>query len=121
MHKITKFCKQSGEEFIPKRENQLFASKANRVNYHNSINNKLRQEQSLVNKQLTKNLKVFKALLGNKDKVIANKHYLRGAGFSFKNFTHVANSNNSIVYGIYDILFEKINEEEYLIYRTKKC
>lgn len=114
-------CPYSKTEFIPKRNNQIFATKEYRIAFHNNINGSVRRKLSIVNNQLIKNYKVFDSLLGNDNEVIANKHYLRGAGFSFKNFTHVANNNNSIVYGVYDILFEKLNEEEYLIYRTKKC
>ena len=60
-------CLYSGEEFIPKRNNQVFASKKNRSNYHNEINNKLRNELKSANNQLLKNYKICIDLLGKKE------------------------------------------------------
>lgn len=66
-----------------------------------------------------KNFKIMDALLGNKNEISVNRHFLRGAGFSFMTFTHVGRRDDEIVYGIYDISFHQRNQDEYLIYRTK--
>ncbi len=40
-----RICPYSGEEFIPKRKNQIFANKKNRTDYHND---KARQERIIL-------------------------------------------------------------------------
>lgn len=111
-------CPQCKKEFLPKKNSQIYDLAECRIAFNNNLNNTLRIKLSSINKQLIKNFKVLDVLLNNKNEAKANKHFLRGAGFSFKNFTHVAQNENGFVYGVYEILFYKINEEEYLIYRT---
>lgn len=65
-----------------------------------------------------KNFKILDSLLGTKNEIPVNKFFLHGAGFSFKTFTHVGQRGDEFVYGIYDISFQKHNQDEYLIYRT---
>lgn len=110
-------CLYSGEEFIPKRNNQVFANRKNRANYHNEVNNKLRNELKQTNNQLLKNYKICIDLLGRKKIVYVHREFLKGKGFDFKFFTNIMQSdiNSFIAYAIYDISFEKINEEKYLI------
>lgn len=40
-----KTCLYSGEEFIPKRRNQIFANAKNKTDYHNEKANKLRESR----------------------------------------------------------------------------
>lgn len=110
-------CLYSGEEFIPKRNNQVFASKKNRSNYHNEINNKLRNELKFANNQLLKNYKICIDLLGKKRIITVHKEFLKGKGFDFKFFTNIAESNSKsvIAYTIYNITFEKLDNENYII------
>lgn len=114
-----RLCPYSNTVFKAKRQNQVFASAEDRIAHHNEQNNILRKKLSLINKQLLKNFKIADALLGDNIDVVVHKHFMRGRGFSFLLFTHVVNQNDEIVYGLYDITFKKINEEEYLIKRTK--
>ena len=66
----TRKCLFSGEEFYPKRNNQVFASKQNRTTYHNNISNSLRNELKSTNNQLMKNYKIVKQLLSDKNSII---------------------------------------------------
>ena len=115
----TRLCPFSNTFFEAKRQNQIYRSKFDRVSANNERNNLLRRKLNSVNKELLKSYKVADDLLGDKIEVIVNKHFMRGRGFSFQMFTNVVNQDDEIVYGLYDITFKKINDDEYLIRRTK--
>ena len=115
----TRLCPYSKTIFEARRNNQIYRSAFDRVSFHNEQNNLLRKKLSIINKQLLKNYKISDALLIDLSEVNANKYFLRGRGFSFKLFTHFEMENDEILYGLYDITFKKINEDEYLIKRTK--
>ena len=115
----TRICLYSKKAFIPKRENQIFASANNRIAYHNTINNAFRKKLSIINKELIKNYKLLDKLLAGQKEITINKYYLRGGGFSFKTFTHISSNEDTLVYGLYDICFHKLDNNEYLIYRTR--
>jgi hypothetical protein len=115
----TRLCPNSNTFFIAKRQNQIFRSKFDRISWHNDQNNALRKKLSFINKGLLKNYKITDELLGDLFDVKANKHFLRGRGFSFKLFTHFEMEDDIILYGLYNITFQRLNEEEYLIKRTR--
>ena len=110
-------CLYSGEEFIPKRNNQVLASKYNRISYHNQINNTLRNELKQTNNKLMDNYKIGIELLSKQKSITIHREYLKGKGFDFRYFTNLAsyNSKNGVVYQVYDISFERIDENNYLI------
>lgn len=110
-------CLYSGEEFIPKRNNQIFASRKNRNNYHNKINNQLRNELKSVNNQLTLNYKICSNLLGKNKSITIHREFLKGKGFDFTYFIgfSVNKANNGYTYALYDTSFERIDENHYLI------
>jgi hypothetical protein len=114
-----RLCPHSNRIFEAKRQNQVFASSDDRIAYHNYQNNFLRKKLSSINKELLRSWKVADALLGDNVEIVVNKYFMRGRGFSFQNFTHVVAQKNEIVFGLYDLTFEKLNEEEYLIKRKK--
>ncbi|MFC6877057.1 hypothetical protein ACFQZF_11250 [Flavobacterium myungsuense] len=115
----TRLCPFSNTFFEAKRQNQIYRSKFDRISANNERNNSLRRKLNSVNKELLKSYKVADDLLGDKIEVIVNKHFMRGRGFSFQMFTNVVNQDDEIVYGLYDITFKKINDDEYLIRRKK--
>jgi hypothetical protein len=117
LENLKKVCPYSNKEFIAKRSNQIFANKECRIAYHNALQGIDRRMKRPMNYQLDLNYKILNRLLGIKKVVKVNKFYLRGAGFSFKNITHVEHKENEVGYGIYDTVFYKINEDEYLINR----
>lgn len=115
----TRLCPYSKTFFEASRQNQIYRSKFDRVSSANERNNLLRRKLNSVNKELLKSYKVADDLLGDNIEVVVHKHFMRGRGFSFQIFTHVVTQNDEIVYGLYDITFKKINDDEYLIKRTK--
>jgi hypothetical protein len=110
-------CLFSGEEFYPKRNNQVFASKKNRINYHNSINNKLRNELKSTNNQLLFNYKICREILDKNKSVKVHREFLKGRGFDFKFFTNLTEnvSKAGYTFALYDTSFEKIVDNMYLI------
>ncbi len=115
-----RLCPYSNTFFQASRQNQVYRSKFDRVSFHNEQNNILRKKLSLINKQLLKNYKIADALLGDFNDVSVHKQFLRGKGFSFQMFTHVSQKEDEIVYGLYDISFMKLTDEDYYyLYRTK--
>ncbi len=116
-HIEKRICPYSGEEFIPRRNNQVFASKNNRINYHNNKNNILRNELNPTKKQLLLNHKICINLLEGKESITIHREFLKGKGFNFSYFTNITKSKikNDFAYQIFDISFEKNDENNYLI------
>lgn len=109
-------CLYSGEEFIPRRNNQVFASSKNRISFHNKKNNKLRNELKGTSKQLLKNYQICSELLGNKSNTIIHSEFLKGKGFDFKYYTGMDNPINHLqVFCIFGLKYTKIDENNYKI------
>ncbi len=110
-------CHFSGETFIPKRQNQIFASKQNRILFHNQINNQLRKRLSKINKQLLLNLRILLEVLDGDNERVIHKQFLLGKGFSFNVFTHftLSKSTNNYCYCIYEATYERIDDDNYKI------
>lgn len=117
--KEKRVCKYSKTEFIPKRNNQIFANKECRVAYHNDANNAFRAKLNKTNKEILNDYKVVDSILADFGEITVNKHYLRGAGFSSKKFTNVINVDGETVFCLYDISFQKLNNEDYYIKRIR--
>jgi hypothetical protein len=116
----TRLCPFTNLAFRAHRNNQRFSTPEARKSYHNLLNNSLRKKLSFINKQLLKNYKIADALLGDFTDVSVHKQFLRGKGFSFQMFTHVSQKDEDIVFGLYDIAFMKLTDEDYYyLYRTK--
>lgn len=110
-------CKFSGEEFSPMRNNQVFANSKNRISYHNSINNILRNKLKSTNNQLLDNYKICCEVLGKNKTANVHREFLKGKGFDFIYFTSLTEAKNpsGTAYAVFDISFEKIDENTYLI------
>jgi hypothetical protein len=117
--KEKRVCKYSNTEFIPRRNNQIFANKLCRIAYHNDVSNTFRNKLSKTNKEIIKDYKVLDSILAEYGEITVNKHYLRGAGFSFRTFTNAKKNGEETVYCIYDITFQKLNNEDYYIKRIQ--
>jgi hypothetical protein len=107
----------SGESFLPKRNNQVFASKKNRIAYHNDLSNKLRNELRITNKHLMANYKICLEVLNGKSSVTVHREFLKGKGFDFGYMTNLSKNNSKTAYtfAVYDASFERVDENTYLI------
>lgn len=112
-----RICPFSGDEFVPKRNNQVFANRENRIAYNNKKNNDKRRRLAFVNKPLLRNNDILNQILGNEREKIVHKEFLRGAGFSFLVFTnfHRDENKNKLYYSIYHFYYYKVDNEHYKI------
>jgi hypothetical protein len=110
-------CYYSGESFIPTRQNQIFATKENRILFHNQINNQLRKRLSFINKQLLLNFRILIDILNGENETAVHKQFLLGKGFSFSVFTHLSLSkySNNYCYSVYEVSYERIDDDNYKI------
>lgn len=110
-------CYYSGESFIPTRQNQIFASKENRILFHNQINNQLRKRLSIINKQLLLNFRILIEVLDGENEATVHKQFLLGKGFSFSVFTHLTLSkySNNYCYSVYEVSYQRIDDDNYKI------
>ncbi len=110
-------CYYSGESFIPTRQNQIFASKENRILFHNKMKNVFRKRFSFINKQLLLNFRILIDILDGENERTVHKQYLLGKGFSFSVFTHLSVSkySNNYCYSIYEVSYERIDDDNYKI------
>lgn len=110
-------CKFSGEEFYPMRNNQVFANSKNRISFHNSINNILRNKLKITSNQLLNNYKICCEVLGKNKTTTVHREFLKGKGFDFVYFTSLTEAKNpsGTAYAVFDTSFEKMDEKTYLI------
>lgn len=110
-------CKHSKQEFYPNRTNQIFKDEDSRKKYYNEKYGKLRRRLNIINKALFINYRASIIALDGKTNVIVNSQYLKGLGFNFKYITHFEIIDGKTCYGLYDVSFIKINENEYKLIR----
>jgi len=91
----------TGEIFVPKRTNQIFANSANRIAYHNKKASKLRQTTAYINKPLHLNHRICLELMKGKTEAVFHKQFLLGMGFNFTVITNLEEHNGQKQYGLY--------------------
>lgn len=115
---LLRVCKQSKQEFYPTRTNQIFKDENCRKKFYNEKFGKLRRKLNVINKALFINYRASSESLGNKASVVVNSNYLKGLGFNFRYITHLETIEGKTYYGLYDISFIKVNENEYKLIKT---
>jgi len=78
----------TGEQFMPKKSSQRFASSANRIKFNNDLSSKLRQETAYINTPIKKNHRLLKKLMGNKKEAEFSFDFMEGAGYDFRVSNH---------------------------------
>jgi hypothetical protein len=78
-------------EFIPKRKNQKFESKENRIAFNNEKALEFRKRNKDTISPITQNIKIIERIMFEKTQKLIHKKYLEGMGFSFKHFTSIHN------------------------------
>lgn len=78
----------TGQEFVPKRSNQKFASRENQIRYNNLKAKEIRKAKSKTRKILDTNIKVLQIVLGPFSEIVRSYDYLLGAGLNFGFNTH---------------------------------
>ncbi len=111
-------CLESGQEFYPKRSNQVFATAKARNDYYNKLAFQERKKKEAMSKSLDKNRKIITQILGTSTVATKTKEFLLGAGFDFSIMTHARIlDNGSNLVGIYDVAYYKLPDGEYKLLR----
>lgn len=110
----------TGEVFVPKRNNQHFATRKNQVAYNNAKARKIRKIHSDIDVQLKKNWQVLDDLLGLDEKITKSKDFLLGSGYDFRLFNSYQNHFGKAYYGVYNYGIRKVNETTYEIVKFKE-
>lgn len=111
-------CKHSKQEFYPTRTNQIFKDENCRKKFYNEKFGTLRRKLNVINKALFINYRASLEALNGKSSVIVNSNYLKGLGFNFKYITHLEKIDEKTYYGLYDVSFIKVNENEYKLIKS---
>lgn len=111
---MLKTCPFSGEKFIPKRKNQVFASAENRRNFHNDNAMEIRKLLSPINRNLEKNLIICSALVQEGESKMFRKEELLLKGFNPNFFTHLDMYNDSMCMCLYHFIFPKNENPNYI-------
>jgi hypothetical protein len=117
INKEKRICPYRGEEFIPKRSNQVYANGKFRTYYNNKKSNDKRKLLASINKPLIKNFDIFNWIVGDEPYKIVHKEFLRGAGFNFSVFTHISKDEkiNKLCYSVYHFYYFKVDDNNYKI------
>lgn len=107
----------TGESFVPKRNNQKFASSKNRIKYNNNKANALRKSKSFVNKPLDINFKILQELMEENKEEVFHKQFLLGKGFNFFVHTHYENYKGKNFIAIYNFIMIPIENDNIRILR----
>jgi len=108
----------TGEEFIPKRINQVFAKPANRIAYHNSKAADLRHSSSYLDKPLKKNFQILNELMSGSEEEIFHKQFLLGKGFVFEVFNNMDKIDDKMRYCVYYYVILPMEKEQIKILRN---
>ncbi len=92
----------TGEEFIQSRNNQKFASSANRLEFNRQKTAEKRKAMAQIAKPLANNRKVLEKVLGDEKEVIRSYDFLMGAGLEMGIFTHQIKYQEVLWYCVYD-------------------
>ena len=99
------------EEFQPRRLNQKFSCKENRVKYNNNKANKLRNHLKPINKPLLNNFRILSSLLMNEKEKIFHRQFLMGRAYDFSKWTHLENWGNKMHYALYDYILIQLDND----------
>jgi hypothetical protein len=108
----------TGEPFVPKRINQVFANSYNRVAYHNKKANELRHSAAFINKPLHLNLRILNEIMFNEKEKIFHKQFLFGKNFNFSVHNHVNVYNGKNHYAVYQYTLVNLGNEQIKIIKN---
>jgi hypothetical protein len=112
MQETTKTDPHSGEEFIPKRTNQIFANPENKSKYNNAKAKYYRDELNRINNALMKNFKILNDLIKEQESITISYIELMKKGFDFAFFTHFTVEKESQYPTIYYFMVVKVKEQK---------
>lgn len=111
----TKIDPYTGEEFVPKRSNQKFATSKSKNDYHNRRSRKNSRRFEEIDKRIRKNCKILDTLTKVKKEHDVTKERLIGAGFHMDGFNVRHRYNGKIHSGVYNYTVVVIDDENFKI------
>lgn len=107
----------TGEFFLAKRRNQIFAVNKNRIDFHNQKAALIRDEKRKLDSSLRKNFLILKEIVGDNKEAIFHRMFLLGKGFSFTVATHASEFNGQPQWSIYTYLWMPLPDDQIKIIR----
>jgi len=95
----------TGEEFIPKKKTQRFATPQNRIKYNNKLAGALRNEKAYVDKPMNSTHRILRDLMKNKKKETFYKQFLIGKGVDFRIINNTVKVDGYIKYALYEFIY----------------
>lgn len=92
----------TGEEFIPKKISQQFASPQNRIKYNNRKASQEKQKNAFYDKALLKNYRILVELMGTNKSTQHKKDFMLGRGFNFGIHNHLSKIESKNYASIYE-------------------
>ncbi|HLG34376.1 MAG TPA: hypothetical protein VI757_05800 [Bacteroidia bacterium] len=108
----------TGELFIPKRSNQIYSSRATQIRFNNEKQKRSRKENAVINRHITRNKKILKAILSDAKEIIKSKEFLSGAGFRFEYYTHYFSYGVGRAYCNYEYCIVLLENGNYKIFKN---
>jgi hypothetical protein len=109
----------TGETFIKKRNNQVFANRENQISFNNLKAQEKRKALAQINKILDKNRQILKTVLGRDTEITKSLDFLLGAGFHFGMNTHTMKIREKKWSCVYDYAYRLVAENKFKIIYLK--
>ena len=100
----------TGEELIPKKSSQKFATPANRIKYNNWKASLERQQNAKLDKPLRLNKRILDELLFEKDEAQFSQDFLLGKGFNYAVSNRIQKYEGINYYCIYEYIIINDNK-----------
>ncbi|MGH2643841.1 MAG: hypothetical protein ACRDE2_07835 [Chitinophagaceae bacterium] len=101
----------TNQSFLPKRSNQKFSSRGNRIIYNNRKAKNIRNERAKFDKPLHNNYKILKNIMADKKEIIIHREFLLGKGFVFDVFTSGEKEGEFINPAYYNFIIIPLEED----------
>lgn len=108
----------TGDEFYPKRSNQVFATPQNKMKYHNERAKEYRDETKEFRNCYDRCYKILRLLLEGKSSVRVHHEYIEGMGFDYGGLTAYHETKKGFIFYVYDIVMV-LEDDYYIISRTE--
>lgn len=104
---MLKTCLYTGEQFVPTRKNQIFATAKHRRDFHNEIAAELRRIKAPIDKALEKNFLILTELVQEGEAKTFEKEHLNKKGYNTSFFTHLDNYQGKYAMCLYHFIILK--------------
>lgn len=101
----------TGEEFVPRRKNQIFANSSNKTAFNNEKASKIRKERAPFINDINRNYDILNLILDNNHEKTVNINTLNDLNFKFDCYLRFLISEGKTAFIIYDIEFTNIKKE----------